>query len=131
VRQPERARRVVFALKEMGISISLDDFGSGYSSIGYLRQFQFDRLKIDRSLVTALDHEANAPGVILATVALANAFNIPVTAEGIEREEQASILRLSGCDEFQGYLFGKPMAASEIGRHLDEEQDATDAKQVA
>jgi diguanylate cyclase (GGDEF)-like protein len=131
VRQPERARRVVHALKEMGISISLDDFGSGYSSIGYLRQFQFDRLKIDRSLVTALDHEANAPGVILATVALANAFNIPVTAEGIEREEQASILRLSGCDEFQGYLFGKPMVASEIGRHLDEEQESTTAQQVA
>ena len=131
VRQPERARRVVSALKEMGISISLDDFGSGYSSIGYLRQFQFDRLKIDRSLVTALDHEANAPGVILATVALANAFNIPVTAEGIEREEQASILRLSGCDEFQGFLFGKPMTAREIGRHLDEQQDFVEAQQVA
>ena len=131
IRQPERAQRVVRALKDMGISISLDDFGSGYSSLGYLRKFQFDRLKIDRSLVTALDHEANAPSVILATVALANAFNIPVTAEGIEREEQASILRLSGCDEFQGFLFGKPMLASEIGRHLDEQQLADISDKVA
>ncbi len=131
VRQPERARRVVQALKEMGISISLDDFGSGFSSIGYLRQFQFDRLKIDRSFITALDHEANAPDVILATVALANAFSIPVTAEGIEREEQASILRLSGCDEFQGYLFGKPMSAQDISRHLDAQLVPANSAKVA
>jgi diguanylate cyclase (GGDEF)-like protein len=116
IRNPERARRIVTDIKAMGISISLDDFGSGCSSIGYLRQFEFDRLKIDRSLVTALDHEANASNVILATVALANAFNIPVTAEGIESEEQAAILRLTGCDEFQGYLFGKPMSADEVGQ---------------
>lgn len=116
VRNPERAQRIVKALKALGVAISLDDFGSGFSSIGYLRQFEFDRLKIDRSFISALDHEANAPNVIQATVALANAFNIPVTAEGIEREEQAVILRLSGCDEFQGFLFGKPMAASEISK---------------
>ena len=116
VRNPERAQRIVKALKSLGVSISLDDFGSGFSSIGYLRQFAFDRLKIDRSFISALDHEANAPNVIQATVALANAFNIPVTAEGIEREEQAVILRLSGCDEFQGFLFGRPMAAGEINK---------------
>ena len=116
VRSPERAQRIVRDLKKLGISISLDDFGSGFSSIGYLRQFEFDRLKIDRSFISALDTDANAPGVIQATVALANAFNIPVTAEGIESEEQAMVLRLSGCDELQGYLFGHPMAASEIDR---------------
>ena len=118
VRNPERAQRIVKALKALGVSISLDDFGSGFSSIGYLRQFDFDRLKIDRSFISALDHEANAPNVIQATVALANAFNIPVTAEGIEREEQAIILRLSGCDEFQGFLFGRPMSANEVNKIL-------------
>jgi diguanylate cyclase (GGDEF)-like protein len=116
IRNPERAQRIVGKLKALGISLSLDDFGSGFSSIGYLRQFAFDRLKIDRSFVSALDKEANAPSVIHATVALANAFNIPVTAEGVEREEQASILRLTGCDEFQGYLFGRPMSALDIDR---------------
>lgn len=123
MRNPERAQRIVKSLKALGVSISLDDFGSGFSSIGYLRQFDFDRLKIDRSFIAALDHEANAPNVIQATVALANAFNIPVTAEGVEREEQAVILRLSGCDEFQGYLFGKPMAASEISKFMRREID--------
>ena len=116
VRNPERAQRIVQALKKLGVSISLDDFGSGFSSIGYLRQFEFDRLKIDRSFISALDTDANATSVIQATVALANAFNIPVTAEGIESEEQAVVLRLSGCDELQGYLFGRPMPAAEIDR---------------
>lgn len=123
IRNPERAQRIVAKLKALGISLSLDDFGSGFSSIGYLRQFAFDRLKIDRSFITALDKEANAPSVIHATVALANAFNIPVTAEGVEREEQASILRLTGCDEFQGYLFGYPMSAGEIDRILAGKQE--------
>jgi diguanylate cyclase (GGDEF)-like protein len=120
IRNPERAQQIVEKLKALGISISLDDFGAGFSSIGYLRQYTFDRLKIDRSFVSALDSEANAPSVIHATVALANAFNIPVTVEGIEREEQASILRLTGCDEFQGYLFGRPMTASQIDDILTE-----------
>ncbi len=127
VRNPERAQRIVKALKALGVSISLDDFGSGFSSIGYLRQFDFDRLKIDRSFISALDNEANAPNVIQATVALANAFNIPVTAEGIEREEQAIILRLSGCDEFQGFLFGRPMAASEINKILRRSVDEAES----
>jgi EAL domain-containing protein (putative c-di-GMP-specific phosphodiesterase class I) len=116
VRQPERAKKTLLALRAVGVSIALDDFGAGYASIGYLRQFHFDRLKIDRSLVSALDRDPTAAGILQATVALANAFRIPVTAEGVEREEQAVMLRLAGCDELQGYLFGMPRTATDIER---------------
>ena len=109
VRQPERAKKALLALRAVGVSIALDDFGAGYASIGYLRQFHFDRLKIDKSLVSALDRDPSAAAFILqATVALANAFRIPVTQEGVEREEQAAMLRLAGCDEL-----GRPMASRE------------------
>ena len=115
VRQPERAKKALLALRAVGVSIALDDFGAGYASIGYLRQFHFDRLKIDKSLVSALDRDPSAAAILQATVALANAFRIPVTAEGVEREEQAAMLRLAGCDELQGYLFGIPRTAMDIG----------------
>jgi diguanylate cyclase (GGDEF)-like protein len=115
VRQPERAKKALLALRAVGVSIALDDFGAGYASIGYLRQFHFDRLKIDKSLVSALDRDPSAAAILQATVALANAFRIPVTAEGVEREEQAAMLRLAGCDELQGYLYGIPRTAIDIG----------------
>ncbi len=114
IREPAKARRVFAELKALGLSISLDDFGSGYSSIGYLRQFEFDRLKIDRSFVNTLETDSNARDVIHATVALANAFSIPVTAEGVENANQAAILRQAGCDELQGFHFGRPMAPDQV-----------------
>ncbi len=124
IHNPDRAQRIVKGLKALGVSISLDDFGAGFSSIGYLRQFDFDRLKIDRSFITALDREANARDVIIATIGLAKAFDIPVTAEGIETEEQAVLLRLAGCDEFQGYLFGRPMPEAEINTIMRQNKGA-------
>ncbi|MDB5553363.1 MAG: hypothetical protein JWL86_3347, partial [Rhizobium sp.] len=89
-------------------------FGSGFSSIGYLRQFGFDRLKIDRSMVAEVDVSEEARSILQATTALARSLGLPVTAEGVEREEQAMILRLCGCDELQGYLYGKPVPAEAL-----------------
>jgi diguanylate cyclase (GGDEF)-like protein len=114
ISNPDQARRALEALKTIGVKIALDDFGCGYASIGALREFGFDRMKIDRSLVWALDHDEKAGAVLQATIALANALHLPVTAEGIETEEQAAVVRLSGCDELQGYLFSKPLSAEEI-----------------
>ncbi len=114
ISDPEQAQRAITGLRQAGIKISLDDFGSGYASIGTLRQFGFDRMKIDRSLILALDSDDNGGAVLHATIALANALHIPVTAEGIETEEQATLVRLSGCDELQGYLFSKPVTAAEL-----------------
>ncbi|UXT20415.1 EAL domain-containing protein [Agrobacterium tumefaciens] len=111
---PEQARRSIDHLRRIGIRFALDDFGCGYASIGALRQFGFDRMKIDRSLVAGVEENANGIDVLRATVALATALDIPVTAEGIENERQAAILRDTGCDQFQGYLVGKPMSADEF-----------------
>ncbi|MDQ0419165.1 diguanylate cyclase (GGDEF)-like protein [Peteryoungia aggregata LMG 23059] len=114
VQSPERARLALERLRNLGLRIALDDFGAGFSSVGYLRQFGFDRMKIDRSLVQALERGHRAVEMLQATVALARSLGIPVTAEGVETEQQAVILRLAGCDQLQGYLFGRPQAPAEI-----------------
>jgi EAL domain-containing protein (putative c-di-GMP-specific phosphodiesterase class I) len=114
ISNPEQAHRAIKGLKAAGIKIALDDFGSGFASIGTLREFGFDRMKVDRSLVVAVEHSPSAARVFHATIALACALEIPVTAEGIESEEQAAIVRLSGCDELQGYLFSRPVSADMI-----------------
>ena len=116
ISNPDQAKRAFDGLRELGVKIALDDFGCGYASIGTLREFGFDSMKIDRSLVFNLDKEGNGGAVLQATVALANALNLPVTAEGIETEAQATAVRLSGCNRLQGYLFSKPVDAMEITR---------------
>ena len=109
------------------MKIALDDFGSGFSSIGYLRQFGFDRLKIDRSMISDIDGSQAARSLLEATAALARSLDIPVTAEGVERESQAQVLLDCGCDELQGYLFGKPMGAADLTQLLKQQRDALDA----
>jgi len=104
------------ALKEMGVNIVLDDFGTGYSSLNYLWQFPFDKLKIDRAFVTAMNTSSQARSILRAMLLMARALNIPVTAEGIETEEQAAWLRKLRCATGQGYLFGKPLPATELAR---------------
>ncbi|MGV2114401.1 putative bifunctional diguanylate cyclase/phosphodiesterase [Agrobacterium salinitolerans] len=111
---PEQARRSIDQLRQIGIKFALDDFGCGYASIGALRQFGFDRMKLDRSLVSGLEQNIKGIDVLRATVALAKALDIPVTAEGIENTHQAEILRETGCDLLQGYLVGRPMSAADI-----------------
>ncbi len=121
IANPDQARRTIAALKQIGVSFALDDFGSGYASIGVLRQFGFDRIKIDRSLVKAAEVDESGLGVVRATVALATAMNVPVTAEGIENAAQADMLRDAGCDQLQGFLFSRPVtaAAIDMGQSLD------------
>ncbi|MCJ9670027.1 MULTISPECIES: EAL domain-containing protein [unclassified Neorhizobium] len=111
---PEQARRSITALKSAGIRFALDDFGAGYASIGTLREFGFDRMKIDRSLVQAMDDGSTGRNVLTATISLAMALGIPVTAEGIESADQADALRVAGCDQLQGYLVGRPMGRDEL-----------------
>jgi diguanylate cyclase (GGDEF)-like protein len=113
---PDQAQRAIDDLRKTGVRFSLDDFGCGYASIGALRQFGFDSMKIDRSLVWAADKEGKGQDVLKATIALATALSIPVTAEGIETATQADILREAGCDQLQGYMVGRPMPAEDIAR---------------
>lgn len=114
IQNAERAKAALDRLRKIGVKIALDDFGVGFSSVGYLRQFGFDRMKIDRSLIQALSEGHRAIEMLQATVALARSLNIPVTAEGVETEQQAVILRLAGCDQLQGYLFGRPSVPADI-----------------
>jgi predicted signal transduction protein with EAL and GGDEF domain len=121
---PEEMLKRIAELRAIGVKIALDDFGSGYSSLGYLQRFAFDKLKLDRSFVSALGHSANAAVIIQAVVALGRALDVTVVVEGVETEEQRVLLRLAGCDEMQGFLFGRPVAVSEISRLLKTKGEA-------
>lgn len=108
-------------LKSMGVAISLDDFGTGYSSLSYLLKFPFDKLKIDRSLISSLDHDENAQNVLEAITKLASVMNLTVTAEGIETLDQVKVMLGMHCTHFQGFLFGKPLNTHDLHEYLDME----------
>ncbi len=115
---PEEMIERIGDLHKLGVRIALDDFGSGYSNLSYLQRFPLDKLKIDRSFVTALGHSANGGVIVQAIVALGRALGMSVLVEGVETEQQRVLLRLAGCDEMQGYLFAKPAPAKAIDRLL-------------
>ena len=106
------------ALKELGVTIAMDDFGIGYSSLSYLRRFSFDRIKIDRSFVNGLDRESDGMPIIRAIISLCSSLGITATAEGVETAEQLVWLRAEHCPEVQGYLISRPQPASEIPRMI-------------
>ena len=109
----DRALQMMNSLKDLGVRLSLDDFGTGFSSLGYLRAFPFDGLKIDRSFVADLDGTDGARAIIRAIRGLGAALGISVTAEGVETQEQLSLLRAELCDEVQGFLLARPMSAQD------------------
>jgi EAL domain-containing protein (putative c-di-GMP-specific phosphodiesterase class I) len=115
---PEAAKSRLDDLRALGLKLALDDFGSGYSSLTYLQRLPFDKLKVDRGFVAALDHSANAGVIIQAVIALGRALNLSILVEGIETQEQRALVRLAGCDEMQGYLFARPAPREEIDRML-------------
>lgn len=106
--------RVLGELDRLGVHISIDDFGTGHSSLSYLRTLPADELKIDRSFVMDLETSEDARKVALAVVNLAKALDLKVVAEGVETEGQNRLLREMGCDQLQGYLFARPMSAKAI-----------------
>ena len=103
------------ALAAVGVHISIDDFGTGYSSLSYLRKLPAEELKIDRSFVLDLETSNDARAVVDAVVKLGQALHLKVVAEGVETDGQFQILRELGCNEVQGFLFAKPMAAKSLG----------------
>lgn len=111
---PERARTAIVNLKGLGTAVALDDFGTGYSSIGYLRRFNFDTIKIDKSLAGLIDTDEQAAALVGGTIRIASALGMAVTAEGIENEKQMKLLRLAGCDQLQGYWFSEPMPIEDL-----------------
>ena len=101
-------------LKDLGISIAMDDFGTGYSSLSYLRQFPFDKIKIDRKFVQDITSNPNDQAIVDSIVFLGQRLGMTVVAEGIENQEQAAILRAAGCDEMQGFFYSRPVHGNSI-----------------
>ncbi len=108
-------------LRAMGVGLALDDFGTGYSSLSYLRRFRFNRIKIDRNFVAAMDSGHGDPALVNAIISMAHELDMAVVAEGVETETQLEILRAHDCESVQGYLFSRPLDATSIHRLLLDE----------
>ena len=112
-------------LKGLAITLSIDDFGTGFSSLSYLKRFAIDRLKIDQSFVRDITHDANSAAIALAIISLAHNLKFAVIAEGVETEAQLNFLRRHDCDEMQGFFFSKPVPAGEFEQMLREQRKLT------
>ena len=111
----DAALAVMRRLKALGVRVVLDDFGTGYASLSYLRAFPFDKIKIDRAFISAMEEGDPAPAALVnAIVDLARTLGMKTTAEGIEETSQADGLRSMGCDTGQGYLFSRPVPARDL-----------------
>jgi EAL domain-containing protein (putative c-di-GMP-specific phosphodiesterase class I) len=102
------------AVRNLGVEIAIDDFGTGYSSLGYLAKMPVDSLKIDRTFTASMLEDPGVTTLVSTIITLAHSLKLKVTAEGVESEEQAKILRLLRCDQMQGYLISKPLPVAEI-----------------
>jgi EAL domain-containing protein (putative c-di-GMP-specific phosphodiesterase class I) len=107
-------------LREKGVSIAVDDFGKGYSSLNYLRSLPIQAVKIDRSLVADTPTDERSAAIVRVVVGLAREFGFRVVGEGVETEKQVEALRREGCDEAQGFFFCRPCSAEQLPRVLQE-----------
>ena len=110
--------RSMSALKARGVQFSLDDFGTGFSSLAYLQRMPLDQLKIDQSFVRSVVTSASDASIVRTVIALGRGLGLEVIAEGVETEAQRAFLADSGCDRFQGYLFGRPVPVDEFERGI-------------
>lgn len=112
----ERALDILRRIKALGVTIAIDDFGTGYSSLDTLRSFPFDKIKLDRTFIAEISDSQQAKAIIRAILALGQSLAIPVLAEGVETDEQLSLLQAEGCDEAQGFLLGRPQPLEHFRR---------------
>ena len=131
VLDPVIAERSLDVIRGFGVNVALDDFGTGYASIGFLRQFRFEKLKLDRSLVVQAGEDDGSRAMMLSSITVARAMRMAVTAEGVETQEQADMVRAAGCDQIQGWLFFKPMPPEEIAQHLGTPAETAAAREIA
>ncbi|HEY0224051.1 MAG TPA: EAL domain-containing protein, partial [Pseudolabrys sp.] len=107
-------------LRELGVKISMDDFGTGFSALSYLRRFPFDKLKIDRSFISDLSHNDDALAIVRAVTSMAKSLHMITTAEGVETADQLAQVRLLGCNEVQGFYISQPGTIDKIARLIGE-----------
>ncbi|WP_188381731.1 sensor domain-containing protein [Oxalicibacterium faecigallinarum] len=110
----ERHLLILHAIKALGVHLSVDDFGTGHSSLAYLKRFPIDTLKIDRSFVRDIALHQDDASIVATIIALGHNLHLQVIAEGVETENQMAVLRAQGCDQMQGYYFSKPLPAEQI-----------------
>jgi EAL domain-containing protein (putative c-di-GMP-specific phosphodiesterase class I) len=110
----EEAGKILNRLRNMGIKLSIDDFGIGYSSLSYLKRFPIDTLKIDRSFIKDLINDPDDQAITIAIIAMAHTLGLKVVAEGVELQQQLAFLRENDCDQVQGYLFSPALPADKI-----------------
>lgn len=130
MRDANVARKALEQCMALGCSVALDDFGTGYSSLGYLRKLRFTTIKVDRSFVQgAAQNSPESLAIIRAVVAMADSLGMTTTAEGVENEEEAEMIRQLGCNKIQGYHFGRPMPSEDVHRIFD--RRLNDARKIA
>ncbi|HJT16793.1 MAG TPA: EAL domain-containing protein [Thermoanaerobaculia bacterium] len=120
MQSPEATVRTLYDLKKLGVRISLDDFGTGHSSLSYLKRFPIDTLKIDQSFVRDITHDPDTAAIVTAIIAMAHSLRLKVIAEGVEFTEQSAFLKKFGCDQMQGYLIKAPVPADKFVELLQE-----------
>lgn len=118
INNPDAVRNILLKLKDEGFSIHIDDFGTGYSSLGYLREFPFDAIKLDRSFIKDIVTDENDAKIVKSIIGLGKAFNLQVIAEGVETVNQFSMLKHMECNEVQGYYYSRPLDKESLVRFL-------------
>jgi len=119
IKNTDESTKKINTLKNLGYSISIDDFGTGYSSLSYLKNFPFDKLKIDQSFVRSLPNDTQDIGIVRSIIGIANALNLNVIAEGVETKENLDFLNYEGCSLIQGYYYSKPLPLDEYIRFIE------------
>ncbi len=117
---PQRATLILEQIEELGVSLAIDDYGTGYSSLGYLQQLPVKTLKIDYSFVRDMINNVHNAVIVRSTIQLAHNLGLTVVAEGVEEEKLLAVLKNMGCDEAQGYYIARPMDARSARQWLEE-----------
>jgi len=128
LRNEKAAVQTICRLSKLGVHISIDDFGTGYSTFSYLKKIPIDTLKIDQSFISDICSNLNDEAIATAVINMAQCLNLNVIAEGVETEEQRSMLESLNCSEMQGYLFSRPLPADELSRFLDNLKNEQEGK---
>ena len=131
IERPDDVVEKLDELKALGVTIAMDDFGTGYSSLSHLLKFPFDKIKIDRSFVTASPEDVIARDILRSIASLGKTLKITIAAEGVETQEQVDFLRDIACGELQGFYFAKPLNEIDLARYFLAQFDPPTGRDVA